>query len=290
MNIIALSFNPLVFGGAFYFIFGLAIGSFLNVISLRYDGTGHLMSTRRLGDRSHCPYCKRQLRFYELIPVASFIMQCGRCRGCGKTISWQYPLIELLTGFAFLLPMLYFYPFYSFPFEHPYREALSHLWLLIALCMIALSLIDMRLMIIPDQIAGALALFGIAFAVLDSGSFLGAYVSLLPRFNNSLVNHGAGGLLGIVLFGLIVVLSRGRAMGMGDVKLAGAMGMILGFPDSMFAFAFAFVAGGVWSAVLLLFRKTSLKTMVPFGPFLVLGFWLHIFFSRALLHWYFWLL
>lgn len=290
MNIIALSFSPLVFGGVWYFIFGLAIGSFLNVISLRYDGTGRLMSTRRLEGRSHCLYCKRQLRFYELIPVASFIIQGGRCRGCGKTISWQYPLIELLTGFAFLLPFFYFYPLYSFPFEHPYREALSHLWLLVALCMIALSLVDMRLMIIPDQITSALALLGIAFAVLDSGSFLGAYVSVLPHFNNALVNHGAGGLLNIALLGLIVVLSRGRAMGMGDVKLAGAMGMILGFPDSIFALAFAFVAGGVWSAAVLLFRKTSLKTMVPFGPFLVMGFWLHIFFSRALLNWYFGLL
>lgn len=290
MNIIALSFSPLIFGGVFYFIFGLAIGSFLNVVALRYEGMGHVMDMRRFGGRSHCPRCERQLRFYELIPLASFIIQGGRCRGCGRAISWRYPLVELLTGFAFLLPLFYFYPWYSFPFEHPYREALSHLWLIIALCMIALSVIDMRLMIIPDQIIIALAFLGIAFAVLDSGSFVGAYAVLLPRFNNSFVNHGAGGLLGIALLGLIVVLSKGRAMGMGDVKLAGAMGLLLGLPDSIFALALAFLAGGIGSAVLLLFRKTSLKTMVPFGPFLVIGFWLHIFFSHSLLHWYFGLL
>ncbi len=274
-------------GVIFFGILGLAIGSFLNVVALRYTGAGRLFDLRRLEGRSHCPHCYARLRWYELIPVISFCIQRGRCRACGKRISWQYPLVELITAGAFALPLLYFFPHYSFPVVHPYGEAIAHIWLLVALCMILLSVIDMRLMIIPDQITIALAFLGIAFAVLDSGSFLGNYASLFPSVENVFINHIVGGLLGAALLGIIVGGSRGRAMGMGDVKLAGAMGLLLGFPDIVFALALAFLAGGAWSAVVLFFRKTGLKTMVPFGPFLVLGFWLHIFFSQTLLVRYF---
>lgn len=280
MNIIALGFN---------FIFGLAVGSFLNVVALRYTGAG-LFNLNRLGGRSLCPHCKRLLHWHELIPVASFIMQGGRCRGCGARISLQYPFIELLTGFAFLLPLFYFYPQYSFPFEHPYREALAYLWLAVAALMILLSAIDWRLMIIPDEINIALAGLSIIFAFLNPPSFLENYASLIPSFAHPLVNHAAGGIVGFAVLSLIVLASRGKAMGMGDVKLAGAMGLLLGFPDIIFALTLAFLAGGAWSMLVVLFRKTGLKTMVPFGPFLVIGFWLHIFFIQKLLAWYFSLL
>lgn len=287
MNITVLNFSPLVFGGIFYFIFGLAMGSFLNVVALRYRPERSFINLDWLHGRSHCSQCKRQLRWYELIPVFSFIIQCCRCRGCSAPISWQYPIVELLTGYAFLLPLFYFYPLYSFPFEHPYREALSHIWLVVAALMIVLSVIDWRIMIIPDEINGALALIGIAFAFLAPPSFLENYSFILPSFENPLANHLAGGIVGFALLGLIVLVSRGRAMGMGDVKFAGAMGLLLGLPDIVFALAFAFLVGGAWSAFLLLFCKTSLKSMVPFGPFLVIGFWLNIFFSHGLLNWYF---
>lgn len=279
-----LAMNSIVFG--FNFIFGLAVGSFLNVVAVRYDGVGSLFHARRFGGRSHCVQCRRQLRWYELIPVVSFIIQGGRCRGCGQAISWQYPLVELMTGCAFLLPLLYFYPQYSFPVEYPYRGVVAYLWLAVAVLMILLSAIDWRVMVIPDEINLSLAAIGIAFAFLAPPSFLTNYQFILPYFTTPFFRHMAGSIFGFLLLGCIVFVSRGRAMGMGDVKLAGAMGLMVGFPDIVFALALAFVAGGAWSAVALLLRRTGLKTMVPFGPFLVAGFWLHIFFSHALLQWY----
>lgn len=277
-------------GAALFGILGLAVGSFLNVVAMRYKGEGRLFDINRLDGRSYCPQCHRQLRWFELIPVISFLIQGGRCRSCGNKISWHYPIVEAVTAGSFLLPLLYFYPHYSFPVEHPYKEILSQGWLLVALSMILLSAIDLRLMIIPNQITLLLAVIGAVFAVADSGSFLGAYAPLFPIFGNSFSVHAVGAVAGYILLGAVAAASKGRAMGMGDVKLAAAMGLILGFPDILFAFALAFLVGGLWSAGALLFGKAGIKTLVPFGPFLVLGFWLHIFFTPTFLNWYFSLL
>jgi leader peptidase (prepilin peptidase)/N-methyltransferase len=176
-------------------------------------------------------------------------------------------------------------------------------WLIIMLAAIAIAAVDIRLMLIPDELTAVLAAVGLAFMVLNVGyapsmpyhdSFLGNYASLFPVFASSIVNHLAGAVLGAGLLGALLLASRGRAMGMGDVKLAGAMGLILGLPDIFFALALSFVAGGAWSAYLLLFRRAALssgaKTMVPFGPFLILGLFAHVFFGHALFAWYFSLL
>ena len=134
---------------------------------------------------------------------------------------------------------------------------------------------------------------GLALASYQD-SFLGAYSALFPQLASPFLNHFAGALFGLALLGLIVLVSRGRAMGMGDVKLAGAMGLILGFPDIIFVLALSFFVGGIWSAGLLLARftrrKETMKTMIPFGPFMVAGFFIHIFYIEKLMAWYFALL
>ena len=211
------------------------------------------------------------------MPIFSFIIQLGRCRGCGKKISRQYPFVEILTGLTFL-SVFYFYP---------HKNLLAILWLLTALAMILLSLIDFRRMIIPDEINIFLALIGLAFAFLNSGSFLKNYNELVPVFSNSFLNHLIGGIVGLSLLGFIFLASGGRAMGMGDIKLAGAMGLILGWPDIVLALALGFLTGGVWGTGLLVLGRSKMKTLVPFGPFLVAGFWLYVFFAHQLLSWYF---
>jgi leader peptidase (prepilin peptidase) / N-methyltransferase len=275
------------------FAFGLAIGSFLNVVIFRYDGEQPLFSFKGLGGRSHCMACKAQIKWYDLVPVFSYVFLRGKCRACKAHISPQYPLVELLTAAAFLLPALFFYPHYSFPVMHPYAAALAALWLPVIALMIILAGVDMRLMLIPDETVIGLSLVGFALSSY-ADSFLGAYAVLFPQFAHSFLNHLAGGLFGLALLGLIVLVSRGRAMGMGDVKLAGAMGLILGFPDIVFALALSFLIGGIWSAGLLLARwgrgAATMKTMVPFGPFMVLGFFIHIFYIEKLMAWYFALL
>lgn len=266
MNIIALSFNALT---------GLIVGSFLNVLAVRYREGDGVFTLRRAGGRSRCPHCGKRLGWQELIPVISFVVQAGRCRSCRARLSWQYPAVELATAAAFLVP---------------YYTELSWWWVLVAVLMILLSAIDARLMIIPDGINAALAGIGVLIALTGSQSFLGSYAAVFPGFPSVLVNHAAGGVIGFVALLLVVLTSRGKAMGMGDVKLAGAMGIILGFPDIFFALAWGFLAGGAWSAMLLLLRRTGLQTMVPFGPFLVAGFWAHVFFTASFLKWYFSLL
>lgn len=275
------------------FVSGLAIGSFLNVVIFRYDGEQPLFSFAGLGGRSHCMHCKAQIKWYDLVPVFSFIFLMGKCRACGRRISFQYPLVELLTACAFLLPALYFYPHYSFPAMHPQAVAMAALWLPVIALMIILAGVDMRLMLIPDETVIGLSLVGLALSSYRD-SFLGAYAALFPQSASPFLNHIAGGALGFALLGLIVLLSRGRAMGMGDVKLAGAMGLILGFPDIVFVLAFSFLVGGIFSMGLLLARwgrgRTTMKTMVPFGPFMVAGFFIHIFWMEKLMAWYFALL
>ncbi len=279
------------------FFFGLAIGSFLNVVIFRYDGAHPLFSFARLTGRSHCRICGARIKWYDLVPVLSFFVVRGKCRACNADISWQYPCIELITAFAFLLPALFFYPHYSFPLAYPYAVVVSALWLIPITLMIVLAGVDMRLMLIPDETVIGLSLFGIGLAAYND-SFLGAYARVIPQVADALahpfINQAFGGLFGFIFLGLIVLVSRGRAMGMGDVKLAGAMGLILGFPDIVFALALSFLAGGIWSAGLLLMRYkrggTTMKTMVPFGPFLVIGFFAHIFWMEKLMAWYFALL
>ncbi len=283
---------------AILFAFGIAIGSFLNVLILRYEGEG-LFSPSRLSGRSMCPHCHGQLAWHDLIPVLSFAWLMGRCRLCRARISFQYPLVELATAFAFVLLATHFYPHYLFPDPHPYPFLMAAGWGVILVSLIALAAIDMRLMLIPNELSGLIAMVGIAFAALDqaaafSDSFLGNYAFLFPHTSQPLLDHVAGGAIGLALLGLIVLLSRGRAMGMGDVKLAGAMGLVLGFPDIVFALAFSFLAGGAWGVGLVLLRlgraRATMRSMIPFGPFLVAGFLVHIFFGHALFAWYFSLL
>ncbi len=259
-SIIVLLSSPELVEGLVRFVIGLAIGSFLNVVAFRYP-------KNNWGGRSKCRSCRRQLRWFELVPLVSFIIQGGHCRRCGKALSWQYPLVELLSGLAAV-----FLP----PF-----------WFFVALAMILLSAIDWRLMIIPDELNIFLAAMGILAGVWGLGSFLENYAEVIAGPTNQFLGRLLAAALGLVLLGLIVFISRGRAMGAGDVKLAGALGLLAGWPDIILSLALGFIVGGIWGAALLITGEGKMKTLVPFGPFLVIGFWLTYFFGQPLLRWYF---
>ncbi len=283
---------------AILFIFGLAIGSFLNVVIVRYAGDD-FFSLPRISGRSMCPHCHSQLAWHDLVPVLSFLWLSGACRFCRARISFQYPVVELLTGFAFVLTASYFYPHYLFPSVHPYALLMAFGWGAVLLALIAISAVDMRLMLIPNELSGIIAFIGLIFAALNqvagfSDSFLSNYVFLFPHAVQPFFNHAFGGIVGFAFLSTIVLFSRGRAMGMGDVKLAGAMGLVVGFPDIIFALAFSFLVGGIWGLGLVLLRarraRDTMRSMIPFGPFLVAGFLVHAFFGHALFAWYFSLL
>lgn len=262
------------------------MGSFLNVVSLRYDPDKFVFDLRQLGGRSHCPNCLKELNWHELVPILSFFIQQRRCRGCGAKISWQYPIIEFLTGIFFVaVPIflskavfLIFGNFTSINFWN--FMVFEAVWVAIFSLLILLSLIDIKHYIIPDAINISLFALGILDILLISrlgffddfyGSFLGGLGSIMGFRSDIWANHFWAMFLGFALFAAIIVLSRGRAMGWGDVKLAAALGLIFGWPDFIMVLFFAFVCGSAISLILMVMGKKTRKDVVPFGPFLALG-------------------
>lgn len=273
--------------GAAVFLFGTAIGSFLNVVVFR-------LGERPLSGRSQCPYCGKELRWLELIPIVSYAFQRGRCRRCGARLSLQYPLVEALAGLVFVL--IFWRLLYRFPAGIPaefffgggalWGWPLVVLWWYYGSALIAISAYDARRYVIPDAIllpATAVAVAGVGYQEIlrvfratlfpPGGIAFSGPASLL-------LGSAPFGVIGGALAGIFVAagilaafhyLSRGRAMGFGDVKLGIFMGLVLGWPDTFIALLVAFVAGALWSIGAMLARKKTMRSMIPFGPFLAFG-------------------
>lgn len=244
------------------FLSGLVIGSFLNVISLRYKVGSRLLTSDVLFGRSRCPFCKKTLSWYELIPLISFLIQLGRCRHCHKVLSLQYPFVELLSGAAFVLIPMYFRP-----------EAV---WIAIVLTLLLIATIDFRLSVIPDQLNLLLGVLGLALIVADNP----ADVSLWK-------DRVLGLLLGAAILGLIVLVTRGKGMGVGDLKLSAVLGFIFGLEKIILIAATSFIFGGFVAAFLIVFGKRSLKSAIPFGPFLVIASVLVLFCGDWVSRWFY---
>ena len=240
----------------FFFLLGLIIGSFLNVVILRYNtGLG-------ISGRSGCFSCGKKLEWYELIPVVSFIVQKGRCRKCGAVLSLQYPLVELLTGFLFLGIFLKYY-FLSLSYEHFFFTVFFYLviWSLLVVILVY----DLRHKIIPDMLV-----YGFAFL---------AFVRVLVDFRAgfSLAELLAGPIL-FLPFYLLWHVSQGRWIGLGDGKLALGIGWMLGLGYGLSAIVLGFWIGAIVSLILLGLGRLKLlaigltmKSEIPFAPFLILG-------------------
>lgn len=228
--------------GYVYLIFvaliGLAFGSFLTVIVFRPDGKGILLG------RSECRKCTVSLRWYDLFPIFSFLMLKGRCRYCGDKISFLYLIIELATLSAFVPYCWLNGP--CFGMEGIY-------WLGIIFIFLALSFFDYLYYILPDRIIGAGFIGALLYRLLSSGGF------------------SEGILTGLALAGffcILFVMSRGEWIGFGDVKLAGFIGFILGFPLAIWSILVATWIGALWGIGLLVTKKANLKTPLPFGTFM----------------------
>jgi len=268
-----------------YFLLGTVVGSFLNVIALRYKLGEKLLTASVAWGRSRCPDCKTQLRWYELVPVVSFIIQGGKCRTCKKRLAFQYPVVELLTGFIFLFVPIRLLDVYNIWNVVASGRAVLFFWLVV-IWLISLSvlllilLIDLRLLVIPDQLNLLLGALGIAVIIVQfayhafgmiEGSFIGYHALLFGFRGNILVNHIIGALIGGIVFGLIAIIGRGRAMGWGDVKLITVLGLLFGWPDILIIMFLAFVIGALVSLVILITKKRTLKDVIPFGPFITIA-------------------
>jgi len=259
------------------FIFGTIVGSFLNVLVLRYN-TG----VSALKGRSFCFSCGKKLGPLELIPVLSFIIQGGKCKGCQSKISWQYPIVETITGLLFVGVFLKYLGMIGLFFDTWY--------VLIGLIMmgilVSITVYDMKHKIIPDGLVvtfGVLALLKIG---LDFFLMSGTPAEIKTHLIWFLI---AGPALALPLF-LIWLFSKGRWMGLGDPKLVLCIGWFLGPIMGLSAVILAFWTGAVYGLILMALSKFSWhglkingKTEVPFAPFLVLGFLLVFFFSIDIL-------
>lgn len=239
-----------------FFVFGLVIGSFLNVVIFRYN------THRSFGGRSGCMTCQKKLSWYELIPVFSFLFLKGRCKGCRARISIQYPIVEFITGIIFALLFLkfqnvFFFDTVGFTIAYAYYAVIFSLLLVIAVY-------DLKHKIIPDTLA----------LVLGILSFLGLFFFVNFNFYPHLPSlfQFSSGILIALPFALMWLLSKGKWMGLGDAKLALSFGWLLGFSYALSGLVLAFWSGAIVGLLLVALSKShGLKSEIPFAPFLVLG-------------------
>lgn len=252
------------------FILGLGFGSFLNVVSFRFkpNSSDKVFDLKKIGGRSACPFCHKILRWYELIPLVSFFVQKGKCRACGKQLSWQYPLVELLSGLILV-------------------AAPGVIWIFALLVLLLISLIDFRHFFIPDELIWLLAFLGLISVFFKTPSFLRYYAMIFSWSENIWFNHLLGALTGGIFFGLLFYLGKGKIMGGGDVKLALVLGWLLGWPDITMALILTFLLGGFVGFVLLFSRKKTIKDYLPLAPFLAIGVGLTVLFGYQIINGYF---
>ncbi len=274
------------------FLIGSGIGSFLNVVSIRFKPGEKVFDLKNIGGRSACPYCHKILNWYELIPIISFFIQFGKCRSCGHRLSWQYPLTEFLSGLIFVAVPLSFRA--SCSMIHASCVWFWMLWILVLLVLLLISLIDFRYFFIPDELTWLLVFLGLASLFLKryfllSTSFLRQYalVFSFSWLGNVWINHLFAALAAGIFFGLLFYLGKGKIMGGGDVKLGFALGWLLGWPDTLMALIIAFILGGITGFVLMVIRKKTMKDFLPLAPFLAIGVVLTVFFGYQIINGYF---
>ena len=255
------------------FLTGLIVGSFLNCVIYRlYSEESFLKSRPRrktfsfLRGRSFCPNCKHILTWQDLIPVLSFLILKGKCRYCRKPISLQYPLVELATA------ILFFLIWQTAAFE--LRGFLFYS--LITSFLIIIFVYDLKHYIIPDKVIYPAIVIAFLYNIYQFS------------INNQqlTINNFLSALGSAAFFLTIVLISRGKWMGIGDIKLAFLMGLILSFPNILVALFLAFFIGAIVGVALIISGKKTLKSEIPFGPFLISGTFLALFFGQKILDWH----
>jgi prepilin signal peptidase PulO-like enzyme (type II secretory pathway) len=263
------------------FVLGLVVGSFLNVVILRLNSEESIVNAR-----SKCMDCGHPLAWYDLFPLVSFLTLRGKCRYCAKKLSWQYPLVELATGLIFLILFDHsFHTFDLFALSEPGAFGLLTLAgfvvaLYVFAALVVIFVFDLRHYIIPDVVIYPAIAVASFWKVLEVTLAAGKIdpMALLWILLPALV---AGG-----FFLFLIIITRGKGMGGGDVKLAFLMGLVLGFPSILAALLLAFVSGAVVGVALILVGKKGMKSMLPFGPFLIFGFVLSYFYGLQMIDWY----
>ncbi len=229
-----------------------------------------------IGGRSHCPKCGHQLGAKDLVPLLSFILLRGQCRYCGQKISWQYPIVEMATALLFFLIFNFQFLIFNQLSNFSIVNLINLIYLLfIVSCLIVIFVSDLKYFIIPDEIiwwgAGVTFLYRLLeifnFRIWDLFGNWKLEIGNLKTLGFYLISALAAS----VFFLAIVLVTRGKGMGMGDAKLAFLMGLILGWPQILFALLLAFVSGALVGLGLILAGKAKMKSEIPFGTFLAVS-------------------
>ncbi|MDO8593060.1 MAG: prepilin peptidase [bacterium] len=249
----------------FIFLFGLIIGSFLNCLIWR------LHKKETLLNRSYCPKCRKQISWYDNLPVLSFIMLYGKCRKCREKISWQYPTVELATGILFVMAFANNFQFFSLrEIWQSQTIQLSRDFFLISV-MVVVFIYDLRWYLILDKVTLPACLIVFIF-------------NLLLGYN--LLNLLISGIIGGGFFLLQFLISRGRWIGGGDIRLGLLMGLALGWPGVILAIIISYFLGSIIGIGMILAGKKQWGSEVPLGVFLAAGAIITLFWQAEILNWY----
>lgn len=256
-----------------FLISGLIIGSFLNVVVYRLHTAEEFFFSR-----SKCPHCSKLIRWYDNIPVFSFIVLRARCRDCDKKISWQYPLVEVLTALIFTA--------IGWKFFDPLQVEMwlpTAYYLFISASLIVILAYDWLHYEIPSAVLWVAIFLAVAFNLWTDASaifFDGASGS--QSFSSNLA--------AIAAFSFFFVLSAGsreKWMGMGDAYLAILIGLFLGWPQILLALFLSFFFGSFYGIIMVMSGRKKMKSQVPFAPFMISGAFIALLFYPAISDWYF---
>lgn len=247
------------------FIFGLFFGSFLNVLADR------LPREETLSGRSHCESCQHVLAWYDLIPIFSYLSLKGKCRYCHKSFSIEYMIVEILTGVLFLATWIFtMYLFSDMILAFIAVAIVSTLWVMF--------LSDIRYQILPDEMQIMLFIFSAIWHFVYWNEYINSFE--LSGYGDILHFPLVGAVIVMIPILLLHILTKGRGMGFGDVKLALNMGFLLGTFSGLLALYIAFVMGGIIGAYLLITKKLKMKSKIAFGPFLIIATFVMFFFQE----------
>ena len=242
------------------FILGLIVGSFSNVCIYRIPKNESIVYPA-----SHCPKCRSKIKPVDNIPLLSFILLKGRCRNCKSKISIQYPIVELVTGLIYLI----IYLIYGLSIQ-------TLVYIILSSALIIIAFIDLNEEIVPDVIS----LPGIVI-----GFILSFFVPYISFINSALGVFVGGGIILIIGMAGSVIFKK-EAMGGGDVKLAAMIGAFLGWRYIVISLFLGFFVGALAGIILILSKIKNREDAIPFGPFIVLGSFITLFWGEKIIYWY----
>ena len=249
-----------------FFLIGLIIGSFINAAVYR------LSAVESLWERSHCPKCRKKIRWHDNIPLVSFFVLSMKCRDCGEKISWQYPVVELATGIIFALIGNYF-----FLAENQLSWIQTVFYMVLFSVLLIIFIYDMKYMEIPMIVVWIGVAASVAYLIAVDAQTFSTAASL---FSLNIISGAIGGCVAFAFFFALAWYSKEQWMGYGDAYLGLLAGLAVGWPAIFLALALSFTVGALASFMLIVVGSKNLKSQVPFGPFLAIGIFLMIFLPK----------